>query len=374
VDVEVQAVQPHAHYRAREVRGTATRPDGTTTPLIYIKDWDYRWQHVYRYVQPLALPKGTTLSMRYVFDNSAENPRNPHQPPRPVHWGQQSTDEMGDLWVQMLTRGNRDLQVGNDGRRGKHATEEIVGYETMIRGEPSKVSLHNDVALMYAEMGQPGKAAAHFEAVVKLQPASAAAHYNLGRTLSSMGQAADAISEYREALRLQPDYAAAHNNLGQGLLSLGSVDEAERHFREAARLDPANAAAHHNIGVLARARGDLPEAVDRFGEAVRLQPDWVQAVGNLAWLLATAPSAALRDPDRATSLAQHAAALTNRENAGILDVLAAAHAAAGRFDLAIATCESALALHPNTPVAAAIRQRLALYRQGQPYVLTGRTP
>ena len=40
VDVDVLAVQPHAHYRAREVRGTATRPDGTTTPLIYIKDWD----------------------------------------------------------------------------------------------------------------------------------------------------------------------------------------------------------------------------------------------------------------------------------------------------------------------------------------------
>jgi len=30
VDVEVQAVQPHAHYRAREVKGVATLPDGTT--------------------------------------------------------------------------------------------------------------------------------------------------------------------------------------------------------------------------------------------------------------------------------------------------------------------------------------------------------
>src|SRR5258706_8493348 len=95
VDVEVAAVQPHAHYRAREVRGNATLPDGTTKPLVYIKDWDYRWQHVYRYVTPVRLPKGTTLALRYVFDNSAENIRNPHQPPRRVSWGQQSTDEMG---------------------------------------------------------------------------------------------------------------------------------------------------------------------------------------------------------------------------------------------------------------------------------------
>ncbi len=58
VDVEVQAVQPHAHYRAREVTGTATLPDGTTRPLIHIADWDFRWQHVYRYVKPFALPEG----------------------------------------------------------------------------------------------------------------------------------------------------------------------------------------------------------------------------------------------------------------------------------------------------------------------------
>jgi hypothetical protein len=63
VDVELHAVQPHAHYRAREVHGTATLPDGTTRPLITIREWDFRWQHVYRYEQPLALPRGTRLSM-----------------------------------------------------------------------------------------------------------------------------------------------------------------------------------------------------------------------------------------------------------------------------------------------------------------------
>src|SRR5262249_21225033 len=34
VDVEVEAVQPHAHYRARDVRGLATLPDGSTKRLI----------------------------------------------------------------------------------------------------------------------------------------------------------------------------------------------------------------------------------------------------------------------------------------------------------------------------------------------------
>ena len=57
-------MQPHAHYRARDIRGVATLPDGSTKRLIDIKDWDFSWQHVYRFVTPLRLPKGTTVSMR----------------------------------------------------------------------------------------------------------------------------------------------------------------------------------------------------------------------------------------------------------------------------------------------------------------------
>ncbi len=368
VDVEVLALQPHAHYRAREVRGTATRPDGTTTPLIYIKDWDYRWQHVYRYVEPLSLPKGTTLSMTFTFDNSAENPRDPHQPPRQVRWGQQSTDEMGDLWIQMLTRTDQDLQALNDLLRVKHMTDEAVGYEMMIRAEPTTVSLHNDVALLYAELGQTDKAAAHFEMALKLEPNSPAAHFNLGTALSSMGKVAVAIQEYQQALRLQPDYGPAHNNLGQAWLTQGNLDLAQHHFREAARVDPARAGPHYNLGVIARARGDLSEAIDRFREAVRLQPDWVQAVSNLAWALATAPSVDPTAADQAIRLAEHATALSNHQNAGILDVLAAAQAAAGRVDGAATTCETALRLEPHARLAGAIRHRLALYRQGRRYV------
>ena len=101
VDVEVLAVQPHAHYLAREVTGSATLPDGTTRTLISIADWDLRWQHVYRYQTPVPLPKGTTVSMRYRYDNSAANPRNPAVPPVRVQWGQQSREEMGDLWLQV---------------------------------------------------------------------------------------------------------------------------------------------------------------------------------------------------------------------------------------------------------------------------------
>jgi tetratricopeptide (TPR) repeat protein/mono/diheme cytochrome c family protein len=369
VEVTVEAVQPHAHYRAREVRGTATLPDGTTTPLIYITDWDYRWQHVYRYTAPPVLPKGTTLSMRYTFDNSAENVRNPHQPPRRVSWGQQSTDEMGDLWIQMLPRSEADLEILNAAIRPKQTAEEIVGYETMIRGDPSKASLRNDVAVMYSEVGRPDRAAAHFEAVVKLQPESAAARYNLGTALLSAGQPAAAIEQFGQAVRLQPGYAAVHNNWGRALVQLAKPAEALKHFREAARLDPASGSPHYNIATIARALGDSAQAIAEFREAVRLDPGDAEAIGSLAWLLATASSASLRNPAEALRLAEQAAAIVTRRRAPALDILAAAQAANGQFDLALATCDEALALNPGLAIATAIRQRRALYEQKRPYVM-----
>jgi Tfp pilus assembly protein PilF len=374
VDVEVEAVQPHAHYRAREVRGTATLPDGTARPLIYIKDWDYRWQHVYRYVTPQVFPKGTTLSMQFTFDNSAGNVRNPHQPPRHVYWGQQSTDEMGDLWIQMLTKSDRDLAILNAAIRPKETAEEIVGYEMMIRADPSRVSLHNDVAVMYGELGRPDRAAAHFEAVLTLQPDSAAAHYNFGTALLANGQAPAAIEHFEQALQLQPGYGLVHNNFGRALMEIGKPADALAHFREAARVDSASPWPHYNMGLLLGALGNAPEAVPEFREAVRLAPNEVAALSSLAWLLATAPSESLRDPAEALRLAERAATLVDRKHADVLDILAAAQAANGRYDLAVATCDAALALSPDASFTAAIRQRQALYRQARPYILPRQVP
>src|SRR6266851_9957935 len=122
VDVDVLAVQPHAHNLARRMEATATLPDGSTRWLVAIDDWDFRWQDVYRYSAPIALPRGTTLAMRYTYDNSAANPRNPHHPPARVVWGQNTSDEMGDLWVQVIpqTRGDETV-LSEDFRRKANA-------------------------------------------------------------------------------------------------------------------------------------------------------------------------------------------------------------------------------------------------------------
>ena len=258
VDVEVLAVQPHAHYRARDVRGVATLPDGSTKRLIDIADWDFRWQHVYRFVTPLRLPKGTTLSMRYVYDNSAGNARNPQQPPARARWGQRSAEEMGDLWIQVLTRDDHDLDVLSRDFRPKVAAEDVKGYESEIEKHPSDAGLHDDVALLYLELGQSLGAIAHFTASLDLKPRSAPAHYNLGTALIAAHRLDAAVEEFRAALKIDPAYANAHNNLGNVLLAQRQFDEAIREFGEVVRLQPGSAAAQQNLAAAYAAAGRKP--------------------------------------------------------------------------------------------------------------------
>ena len=80
----------------------ATLPDGSRRWLIWIKRWNFDWQGVFRYTEPVLLPKGTVISMRYTYDNSADNPLNPNSPPKRVLGGPKSTDEMADLWLEVL--------------------------------------------------------------------------------------------------------------------------------------------------------------------------------------------------------------------------------------------------------------------------------
>src|SRR5262249_12593966 len=150
-------------------------------PLIWIKDWDLNWQAVYRYQRPIFLPAGTVISMRFTYDNSAGNPRNPNQPPKRVVTGDKATDEMGHLWLQVLPRAREDVRV--------------VLQEALMRQR------------------------------LKKYPSDFTAHFNLGAVLESSGKERsklqEAISHYQAALRARPDAVIAHNNLGAAFQMLG---------------------------------------------------------------------------------------------------------------------------------------------------------
>lgn len=179
----------------------------------------------------------------------------------------------------------------------------------------------------------------------------------------------------RKALDLKPDYGQAHNNLGSPLRQRGDLAGARAHFRDAARADSNNAEAHRNLATMSGESGDVTAAMGHLRDALQARPEWVPAMSDLAWLLATGSSRlaptpvnrARRDADEAVRLAQRANEPAGARDPTVLDVLAAALAAAGDFTRAIATAEAALQRAPAGAGAEAIRARLERYRQGRTY-------
>ncbi|HEX4348081.1 MAG TPA: hypothetical protein VHZ73_10940, partial [Vicinamibacterales bacterium] len=111
VDVKAFGTGAHAHYIAKDMTLTATYPDGTVKKLLWIQDWDFAWQEQYSYKDYVLLPKGTRLDGTITYDNSANNARNPSNPPKRVTWGEQSTDEMGSVGIQVVAANEADLPI-----------------------------------------------------------------------------------------------------------------------------------------------------------------------------------------------------------------------------------------------------------------------
>jgi Flp pilus assembly protein TadD len=282
VDLRVFGVQPHAHFRAKEVKAFATLPDGTITWLIFIPNWDFNWQNVYRFAEPISLPKGTTLSVEWLYDNSSANPRNPDHPPRRVLYGQNSTDEMGDLWIQVLPDAPHERGMLFENFRPKLLGEDAAGYETMLVGDPQNAKLHDYVALVYWDLGQIDQAIGHYEAAIRLDPGNANTRYNFATLLVQKGRLDEAAAHLRSAIALGAPDAAAHNNLAAVLIAQDRLDEAIEHFSEALRLEPQSAVRHSNLGQALVLSGRIDEGIRHLRESILLDPDLGDAHLNLA--------------------------------------------------------------------------------------------
>ncbi len=111
VDVEASAFLAHAHYVCKIVEAYAVKPDGERVPLMGIDDWDFEWQDTYQYAEPIPLPAGTSIEVFFLYDNSADNPRNPFSPPRRVVTGLRTTDEMSITWLHVTVSSKEDLET-----------------------------------------------------------------------------------------------------------------------------------------------------------------------------------------------------------------------------------------------------------------------
>ncbi|MBN1675424.1 MAG: tetratricopeptide repeat protein [Kiritimatiellae bacterium] len=216
-------------------------------------------------------------------------------------------------------------------------------YSEALRLQPDTVDARSNLATILARQGQIEAARDHFAELVRRNPDSGAIHINIGTLYAHTRRFREAAVHFSEALRREPDSDAAHYNMGSCLAELGKTEEAAAHYSTALRLNPRHARAHFALGALHESLRRPAEALHHYRAAARLEPDWAEALRRTAWLLATVPALAGSRPDEAVEFARRAALLS--PNGPAFDTLAAACAAAGRYEEAGQCAEKAAALY-----------------------------
>jgi arylsulfatase A-like enzyme/tetratricopeptide (TPR) repeat protein len=271
--------------------------------------------------------------------------------------------------------GEAHLQLGSVLAKLEKLDEAVVHLRRAVETSTSPAEAHHRLGLVLREQGKRAEGLEHLEAAVALEPDAALAQNNLGLALKDFGRLEEARARYEKALELDPELAEAHNNLGSLLASQGRVQEALGHFRSALRTEPGYGEAHNNLGLALRMTGDRNEALAHFRAALEQNPDWPEPMSEVAWILATRPEAALREPEESLRLASRAAELTGNRDPVILDTLAASLAANGEFERAVLVAEQAvnLAASEASGLAPEIRARASLYRERKPFREANRT-
>ncbi|MGI8962343.1 MAG: tetratricopeptide repeat protein [Bryobacteraceae bacterium] len=313
LDINVLAVYPHAHYLGKLLEGYATLPDGSRKWLVRIPNWDLSWQGVFHYKQPILLPRGTVISMRFHYDNSAANVRNTHSPPQRVKGGSHADNEMANLWLQVLPAGGGDQRA---------ILQEAVMHR-LLEKYPGDFSANFNLGDLLLSQGDAGGAVPYFEAAVKAQPANALAASELGVALASASRMTEAKAQFKRALELDPKFTDARYDLGSAeaaarewqtavadfkqvlsersddsktrehlgealfawgdeLADSGQHDAAVERYREALQYRPADAELRNNLGIELARLGRLNEAQAELEAAVRMKPSLQPAQAALA--------------------------------------------------------------------------------------------
>ena len=253
----------------------------------------------------------------------------------------------------------------------KGSTDEAIAhYQRAVEEDPDYAEAHQNLAIQLLRSGRIDAAIHHLRRSAGLQPDSAPVQHTLGIVLLKAGRPAQAILPLREALRMQPDHPETHLALGVALAGQGEADSAMGHFQEAIRLKPTFTDAHYHLGNLLLTKGQTRQGMGHLREAMRLSPRSPIPPNTIAWTLATRAEATADQVAEAIRLAERAAELTGRRDPAVLDTLAAAYAAGGQFDRAVAIAETAqeraVAMKADA-LARQIRERLALYRLKKPH-------
>jgi tetratricopeptide (TPR) repeat protein len=268
-----------------------------------------------------------------------------------------------DQAVYFNNRGNTHLALNR-------TEAAIADYDRAVALDPKDALAYYNRGNARRKLDDDDGAQADFNAALAADPNYDSAYYARGNLAYDRGEFEKAVADFTRAINLQPepDY---YNNRGNALYSQKKYERALADYTRVVELTPADSDGFFNRANTYVKLGDLAKAGADYEQALALNPEADDVMARYARVLATTNNAKFRNPARALDLATLANKSTDGEKSSYLDTLAAACAAAGKFDDAVKYQDQALGkLAPDTEASAraAYQARLELYRQQKPFV------
>lgn len=253
VDVRIYSILPHAHYIARSIRAEAVMPDGNRLNLIDIRHWQFDWQNLFTYRDPVDLPAGTEIHVEFIYDNSADNPSNPFNPPRTIQYGPNTSDEMAEVWIQLVS-----VRESESATLGEAIDRKIIHllkkkFEREIAEFPQNaVALDKLGRYLFFER-RYDESLNYFGRALAVDQGNFLTHYYCGLIYRIKNQLDFAKYHFEESVKLNPGYYKNYGNLGALFLGRRQYAEARRAFEKALELNPGDSLAAGVIEKLDRA-------------------------------------------------------------------------------------------------------------------------
>lgn len=275
-EADLLAILPHTHYLARSIEVDALLPEGRARTLLQIPNWDFNWQGDYAFRNPVRLPAGTQVRMRITFDNSTNNPHNPHVPPRRVEYGPNTVDEMAEVWLQLLPTSTADRGLWNKVAVERGLRDALSANQSRLRRNPGDNAARVNVGRIHLAGRRYDEALRWFRDAANADSKNDEAFYYLGLIHRVRGEKRKAMEAFEHLLSLNPNHAKAHGNLGLLQLEAGKVEQARIHFQDALRLNPNDAIALSSLGGIRLLDGQIREALPLLERAAELDPEDAQ--------------------------------------------------------------------------------------------------
>src|ERR1035441_10565349 len=169
-----------------------------------------------------------------------------------------------------------------------------VEFEAAARIKPNDDGVEGNLALAYAQAGQPAKAIPHFDVALHLSqvaghaPVEAAFYEAYGRALAGAGKPEEAINQFVAEEALTGPRADLEDSIGTLYAQQSMWPQAQERFEHALTLDGTFLRARIHLGVLLRQKRDIENSLATLSAAAALTPPSAEAMFEYGRSLAAA--------------------------------------------------------------------------------------